>query len=312
MFLEGKIIRIKRVLNKIVKINQMPLKPKQDDIRDEKIENKLRKLHLIVSNMLFEAIKKKDYKILDVIVKDDYVRADLILDENGMNIVQYAIAKNDNELFKVMFLKYYKFIKCYFDNAPSLFTFIINKKNFDLIEFFITNKILFSKLRKENISLCLYLLIKVGNDKLLNLLFTNKDVQEMLDGRDIQSILIYFISNNNIEKIKKICEYKVIIGKCNDTYLKNVIALAIMGNNIKMMEILINNCDVLRVILSDIDVLKNVVLFAYNNNDLGILSTISKNRITCNLKCDESIEKIDFNGEIAKLRKTANLVEDSI
>lgn len=265
-------------LNKIIKDISSLSKIHLDNQNAFKIKARTETLHKAISDILFKAIKKENYEIIKQIITNDNIKAELVHDENGLNIVQYSLVNSNNELFKALYFNYYKDINCYFSDASQLFLLTLNRKNYELIKLFLSEEKLYKKLTKENISILIYSLVQENKDMLLNLVLENEYMDEEIDGRSIQSILIYLITNNQNDKFQKIFLNEKLFSKCNEDHIRNLVALSIMNKNVKALEIMIDNTKTLSVILHNNQILENVVLFTYVNKNIKILSTIFKYR----------------------------------
>ena len=269
-------------LNKIIKDISSLSRIRQNNQNAFKLKTKTEELHKAISEILFKAIKKENYEIIKQIITNNDIKAELVRDENGLNIVQYSVVNSNNQLFRTLYFKYYKDINCYFSDASQLFLLTLNRKNYELIKLFLSEEKLYKKLTKENISILIYSLVQQNKDMLLNLVLENEYMDEEIDGRSIQSILIYLISNEQNSKFQKIFSNEKLFSKCNEDHIRNLVALSIMNKNIKALEIMIDNTKILNIILHNNQILENVVLFTYINKNIKILSTIFKHRAELN------------------------------
>lgn len=254
------------------------------------IKTKNEDLHRKISKILFDAIEKSNYKIIDLILKNNYIQAELIFDKRGFNILQYAVFNENLELFKLLFYKYYKDIECYFRDVPQLFLVILNKKNYDFLSIFLKESKLYSYLTKENISLLLYFLIRENQTGILKTIIEYDYIDEQVDGRCIQSILIYLVSNAKTNEFINVCQNKKLFDKCEKQHLINLIALALMNKNLKILETMVENSSFLQVIMQNSKILENVILFSKINKDIKILAIIFKHRN--NVKLEQLNDKI--------------------
>ncbi|MDD2840235.1 MAG: hypothetical protein PHY80_03880 [Rickettsiales bacterium] len=265
-------------LNKTIKDISSLNKIHQNNQNAFKLKTGIEELHKTVSDILFKAIKKENYNIIKQIITNSDIRAELVRDENGLNIIQYSVVNSNNELFKALYYNYYEDIRCYFSDIPQLFLLILNRKNYELMKLFLFEKKLYEKLTKENISLLVYSLVQENKDALLDIVLQNDYIDEEIDGKCIQSILIYLISNEQNGKFQKICLNEKLFSKCKEEHIRNLIALSIMNKNIKALEIMVDNLNFLNIILHDNQILENVVLFTYINKNIKVLSTIFRHR----------------------------------
>ena len=299
-------------IDKIIKQIEKLSKAVVDGDEAYKIELKTRKLHLEISEILFSEAQKHNYDTVAKIIRNNFVRADMVFNEKHLNIVQYSLFESDNELFKFLYYKNYKYINSYFNDIPSFFILLMNKRNFELLELFLSEEKLFSQLRKENICICFYLAIQENKDNLLELILSNKLLIEEIDGKDIQSIIIYAISHNQHEKLLKLFSFENLISKLEKEYIQNILALILLNKDIKSLDIVIDNDAFIKFIVSKKEILNNMAIFAYSNEDIKVLNAILKQK----KKVEESlIDSTPENKTIKikddKFKKNA-MIEDSL
>lgn len=289
-------IKLNSIIKEIEKLSRM----RKVDGNSFEIKTKNESLHQKLSKILFDSVKKSNYKIFDIILKNNYIQAELVFDEKGFNILQHAVFNEDFELFKLLFYRYYKDIECYFRDVPQLFLVVLNKKNYDFLSIFLKESKLYSYLTKENISLLLYFLIRENQTGILKTIIEYNYIDEQVDGRCIQSILIYLVSNAKTDEFINVCQNKKLFDKCEQQHLINLVALALMNKNLKILETMVENSSFLQVIMQNSKILENVVLFSKINKDIKILAIIFKHRN------DIKIEQL--NNKIKKL----SVFEDSL
>lgn len=273
-FIGSKARKVDKIIKQISLINRMRV----DNKNSCKIELSKRQLHSTISDILFKAVKKRDYLVIDKILKSNFVRSDMVYDERHLDIVQYSLIEDDNELFKILLNKYYKYIKCYFENISSFFILIMNRKNFELIEIFLINEKLYEKLEKENICVCFYLAIQENLDILIQIILDNKILESKLNAKDIQSVLIYSISHNQYDKIRRILKYDLLISKFSDENMQNIIALILLNKDVEVLDIIMDNKTFVDFTMKNKQILDNITIFAYSNNDIKVLSIILYNK----------------------------------
>ena len=288
-FIGSKARKVDKIIKQISLINRIQI----DNKNSCKIKLRKRQLHSAISEILFNAVKKRNYFIIDKILKSNFIRSDMVYDERHLDIVQYSLIENDNELFKILLNRYYKYIKCYFENVPSFFILIMNRRNFELMEIFLTDERLYKKLEKENICVCFYLAIQENLTILIQIILNNKLLESKLDGKDIQSVLIYSISHNQYDKVKRILKYDLLISKFSDEYMQNIIALILLNKDIEALGIIMDNDRFVRFVMKNKHILDNITIFAYSNNDIKVLSIILHNKkkiesLFSNRKCIEN------------------------
>ena len=274
MFFRSDCGKVKVLVRKIRDINKIIQTPYNSD----KIEIKTKEYYKTLSDILFKALKNRNYKVMELVIKSNFVAADMVFNSKGLNMVQYSILESDNELFKILYYKYYKYIASYFNSTPSYFIFLLNKKNYDLIKIFLTENVLYNKLEKANISVCFYSAIQNDVDFLIDLILGNPTLESQLDGKDIQSLLIYSISHEQCDKLKKVFFYDILVDKCSNEHLQNLVALSLINKNIEALSVMMDNEKILNFILSDRNVFTNISLFAYSSNNLKLMSLIVKNK----------------------------------
>ncbi len=300
-FICSKTKKVDKIIKRIYLIDNMQLTSKNS----YKIEFERRQLHFKISEFLFEAVKKRNFAIIDKILKSNVVRSDMVYDERHLDIVQYSLMENDNKMFKILLNKYYRYIECYFENTASFFILVMNKRNFELMELFLTNEKLYKRLEKENICVCFYLAVQENLDTFIQIILGNEFLESKLDGKDIQSVLIYVISHNQYDKVKQILKYNSLISKISDEYIQNIIALILLNKDVKALDIIMDNEEFVRFIMKNKHILDNVVIFAYSNNSIKTLSVILQNKKkTESVACDKNLveNKSDKNA----------MIEDSI
>ena len=282
-------IKLNSIIKEIEKISHI----KRVDGNSFEVKTKNEELHKKISKILFDAIEKSNYKVIDIILKNNYIQAELVFDKKGLNILQHAVFNENFELFKLLFYKYYKDIECYFRDVPQLFLVILNKKNYDFLSIFLKEPKLYSCLTKENISLLLYFLVRENQSGILKTIIEYDYIDQQIDGRCIQSILIYLISNAKINEFINICKNEKLFNKCEKQHLINLVALALMNKNLKILENMVENLSFLKVIIQNSKILENVILFSKINKDIKILGIIFKNRNDAKLaQLNKSIKKL--------------------
>ena len=299
-------------IDKIIKQIEKLSKTVVDGDEAYKIELKTRKLHLEISEILFSEAQKHNYDTVAKIIRNNFVRADMVFNEKHLNIVQYSLFESDNELFKFLYYKNYKYINSYFNDIPSFFILLMNKRNFELLELFLSEEKLFSQLRKENICICFYLAIQENKDNLLELILSNKLLIEEIDGKDIQSIIIYAISHNQHEKLFKLFSFENLISKLEKEYIQNILALILLNKDIKSLDIVIDNDAFIKFIVSKKEILNNMAIFAYSNEDIKVLNAILKQK----KKVEESLIDSTPENKTVKIKddkfKKNAMIEDSL
>lgn len=303
-FLNRKLHQVDKLTKQIEKLSKV----KVDGDDAFKIELKNRKLHLTVSEILFSEAKKHHYNVVGRIIRNNYVRADMVFNEKHLDIVQYSLFESDNELFKFLYFKNYKYISSYFNNIPSFFILLMNKRNFELLELFLSEEKLYSELRRENICICFYLAIQENKDSLIRLILSNSILENELDGKDVQSIIIYSISHKQYDKLEKIFLYETLIEKLSHEYIQNILALILLNKDINSLDIVIDSEVFLKFIVSHKLVLNNIAIFAYSHEDIKALNSILRQK----KKVEESLKDGDDNEQPKEKFKKNAMIEDSL
>ena len=306
-------------LNKIIhSIEKLHFVKKTPD-EEYKIQLKKEILHEKLSEILFKAIKNEKYRTVDIIIRNDFLDKKLLVSSEGYNIVQHSIFNNNVKLFKVLFYKYYEDVKEYFFDIPQLFLNIVNKKNYNLMSIFLKDEKLYSFLTKENISLLLYSLIKDGKDNILETIIKYNYINENIDGRTIQSILVFLVSHGKIKEFVKIVSNEKLFIKCEDEHLINLVALALLNKNLNILEYMVENDKFLNIIFNNEVILKNILVFSQTNKNIKILSCILKNKEKIEIKKEKKHEKsltkdnsYENNNSEEGIKNSISLFEDSL
>ena len=91
-------IKLNSIIKEIEKLSRM----RKVDGNSFEIKTKNESLHQKLSKILFDAIEKSNYKIIDLILRNNYIRAELVFDKKGFNILQHAVFNENFELFKLL------------------------------------------------------------------------------------------------------------------------------------------------------------------------------------------------------------------
>ena len=260
--------------------NEDPSKKRsQFDIRVD-----IEELHKKLSNILFNAVNTNDLKTINNILTARFVERQKLVNEKGYNIIDYSLFNDKNELFKYLYNNLYDELRSCFINIPALFTIILNRKNFELIEFFLKDENLSEFLKKENITNCLFLAIQGWKKDLCDLIIGN--YLGFLDSRNIEASMIYSISNAQIEELNLVFSYPTLISRFSNEGIEKMFALSVMNQNIKALEIMTSNERFMNSIEdADVNMLKSILQMAYNNGSVLIIQNfLSNNRLKNNVK----------------------------
>jgi len=262
--------KVDKIIKQIALNNRIPV----NDKNSQKIENRRKELHKMISAILFKAARNNDYPVIKKIVESNFIRADLVYDERHLDIVRYSLVEDNDELFKVLFYKYYRYIQCYFNDSPTLLTITINNKNFDLMEIFLINESLYRNLDQKDIFLCFYLAVQENLENIIEIILKNETLESKITGEDLRKLFAYFISHKQYGKLKLLLNYDLLISKFTDKYLHSVVMLALFNKNIEALTIIMENSIFIKFIMRNKQLLDDIIKFAYSNNDAKILSII--------------------------------------
>lgn len=258
-------------------------KPRKN--RDElDIKLDLGKSYTKLSENLFKAVNLRDFNTIKKIICNNSLLKKCLVNYKGYNIIEYSLFNDDDELFKCLFENCYSFIISYFDNIPVLFTIILNRKNMDLIEFFLKENLLASSLNKENITNCFFVVLQINRRDLVD--YIVKNFIDLLDARNIEASMIYSISHNQKDELSLIFSYPNLIKKFSNSNVEKMVAFSVMNQNIDALELMINNKHFVDIIENlDKDVAKNIFKIAYDKGNIFIIDQLMKsNKIKNNVK----------------------------
>lgn len=254
------------------------------DIKTEKEE-----LYRILSEKLFDAVEKNDFNSLIKVLSSNYILKSNLVNERGYNIIEYSLFNGDNDLFKKLLLGYYSSVAVYFTNVPLLFSIVLNRKNIDMIEFFLTNKVLSNSLNKENITNCFFNVVREGRSDLSDIIV--KQFINMLDTRNIEASMIYFVSNNQNDKLREIFKYTQLIEKFPDSNIQKMLTFSIINRNVDALEIMVSDDYFIRSISNSGNIAENIFKIARELGSVSIIdkfinNNILKNHVDSKLKID--------------------------
>ena len=228
--------KIRKIYKKIIKLDkENPSKKRSLATINSDIDEAYYKL----SDMFFEALRKKQYKTIKKILKLEKIELDKIKDNNGYNVVVHSLYKGNSDIFIELYTKCFSATKSYFLNGAELYSIILNKNNTRLMEFFIKTKNLRNSLTKQLLTPTLLLLLKNNKLDLIDILL--KDYINEFNSRDIKAYLIYFISYSSHNVLKDLLSYKNLIYKLNPQDIAELFTLAYTNNNYQAFELLTLN-----------------------------------------------------------------------
>lgn len=261
------------ILKRLAKLSKKDKKNK--DEFDNKIE--IEKLYKNLSKILFKSVRNKNYRTIEKIFSNNFLIYSNLVDENGYNIIEYALFNDDNNLFKDLYNIYYDSIYPYLKNIPELFLIAMHRKNWDIIAFFLQNKNLSDYLKKENIADCLFNAIQSNQQNLISFLIDN--FNDILDERNIEASMIYSISNNQKKELEMLFSYDTIASKFSPHSIEKLLVLSVINKNIDALEIIISNKYVSNLIETlDLELIKAILSIAYKNKNISIINMFTKNK----------------------------------
>jgi len=269
---------VDKILSKLINLNheKSALYLKHFELDDElNVNFNIDNCYKELSDVLFNLIDLNDFDGVKKILSFSNLAKDKLLDNKlSLDPIEYCLENGKNDVFVFIYKKLFNCSKLFFKNIPCLFTRILKRKNFELIEFFLTDKFLSTYIEKENIINLLFLAFEDDKSDLINLIINVYD--NYLDERNIEAIAIYFLSNKNSAVFKKFLSYKVLASRLTLDSIKKLIILAIFNNYIDGLEIMIKNdyCIELIMNLNNNDIYNNISSFAKINNNEEILNFI--------------------------------------
>lgn len=266
---------IDSIFNKIsVLSNEEPTKKRNEfDIRVE-VEQLYKKL----SKILFIAVEVKDLKTISDVITNHFIDKKSLVNEKGYNIIEYSLFNDDNELFKYLYTNFYEHLRPYFVSIPVLFTIILNRKNIEMIEFFLKHDDLANSLKRENVTNCLFVVLQNDRKDLSDLIVGNFD--DLLDSRNIEASMIYSISHNQDKELKTLFSYSGLIEKFSSDNVEKMLAFSLLNQNIEALEIMVNNQHFIKAIeKADVNMIKSILQIAYDKGNVPIMHTFMNNNI---------------------------------
>ena len=234
-------------------------------------------LYKNLSKMLFNAIKTKNYSIIEKIFSKGFIVFDELVDQSGYNIVEYTLFNAEDDMFMDLYNTYYDIIIVYFSNIPELFLIAMHKKNWKIVKFFLENTDLSDSLRKENFADCLFNAIQTNQKDIINIIV--KNFANMIDTRNIEASIIYLISHAQKNELNLILSYDEISSKFGKDSVEKLLVFSVINQNIDALETIITNKNIEKTIDElDSDIIKTILQVACNNNNMSILKVFAKNK----------------------------------
>lgn len=245
------------------------------------IEADIQNLYKKLADILFKAIDNKDLKTINKVLKARFIDRNKLVNNDGYNIIDYSLFTDDNELFKYLYNNLHEELRSCFKDIPVLFTVILNRKNFELIEFFLIHDDLANSLKKENITNCLFFTLQNNRKDLSDLIVNNFD--DFLDIRNIEASMIYSISHNQEKELKVLFSYPNLIEKFSSDNVEKMLAFSVLNQNIEALEIMVDNQHFIRAIeKADPNMMRSILQIAYDKGSVSIMNTFMNNNVLKN------------------------------
>lgn len=280
--------RKKQNLNSVSAISRKIFELKNEDPSKKRsrfdINADIQNLHKKLAEMLFDAVAMDDLNTINDILRARFVNRNELVDGKGYNIVDYCLFNDRNELFRYLYDNLYEELKSCFGNIPVLFTIILNRKNFDLIEYFLKETNLSDSLKVENVTNCLFVALQNNKKPIIDLIVNN--FGDMLDSRNIEATMIYSISYAQTDELKMIFSYPSLISKFSSAGVEKMLALSVMNRNANALEVMTSNDHFMQSIEnSDRDILRGILQIAYDNGNVAIVRNfMNNNRLKSDVK----------------------------
>ncbi len=245
------------------------------------IEADIQNLYKKLADILFKAIDNKDLKTINKVLKTRFIDRNKLVNNDGYNIIDYSLFTDDNELFKYLYNNLYEELRSCFKDIPVLFTVILNRKNFELIEFFLIHDDLASSLKRENVTNCLFLALQSDRKDLSDLIVNN--FNDLLDSRNIEASMIYSISHNQEKELKVLFSYPNLIEKFSSDNVEKMLAFSVLNQNIEALEIMVDNQHFIGAIeKADPNMMRSILQIAYDKGSVSIMNTFMNNNVLKN------------------------------
>ncbi len=245
------------------------------------IEADIQNLYKKLADILFKAIDNKDLKTINKVLKARFIDRNKLVSNDGYNIIDYSLFTDDNELFKYLYNNLHEELRSCFKDIPVLFTVILNRKNFELIEFFLIHDDLASSLKRENVTNCLFLALQSDRKDLSDLIVNN--FNDLLDSRNIEASMIYSIFHNQEKELKVLFSYPNLIEKFSSDNVEKMLAFSVLNQNIEALEIMVDNQHFIRAIeKADPNMMRSILQIAYDKGSVSIMNTFMNNNVLKN------------------------------
>jgi len=242
------------------------------------IRNEVDKLYQKLSKILFSAVKTNDLNTVSEVITNHFIDKSRLLSDEGYNVIEYSLFTGNNELFKYLFNNFYKELSSCFTKIPTLFTIILNKKNIELLEFFVKNDNLSAHLKKENVTNCLFLALQSEQKSLSDLIVKNFD--GLLDARNIEASMIYSIAHNQQDQLRVLFSYPTLINKFTNHNVEKMLALSVLNQNTDALEIMVSNQHFIKIMENaDRNMIKSILQIAYSRGNIAIINAFRENNL---------------------------------
>jgi hypothetical protein len=231
-YFQPNISNIDIAFEELRKIKDMNLDPFDKKIAGENI-------HQALSDFLFQYVASNDIENIIKILGEPIVLKSNLLNADGYNLVEYLLINSHNFFFMELYTNYKKYIDIYFLNIPALFTVILNKKNYELINFFLKTSSLGDALLKENLSNLLFVAVQGNQKDLVEYIIHNYDF--ILDARNVEATVIYFLSNGDNEKLEELFLYDELMKKFTVANVEKLMMCSVLYKNMDAIYIMAKN-----------------------------------------------------------------------
>jgi hypothetical protein len=248
-------------------IRELKILRGHNDYEPSCVKDSIETIHKIISKILFKAVLEKEYDIVIKILDYKELSKRSLVDKEGYDLIEFILNNSLNDVFLTLYKKYFDYIKGYFLNIPLFFTIILNKKNFELMEFFLKDDFLKENLKKEHLSNVFF--TAVENDKKEFATFILKNFDNVLDIQNIEATLIYFIGNNKLRELEFIFAQNNLIQKLNAESVEKMLGYAVLNKNITILKFMIANPHFAKFIQNGDKNMQKCVLNLMSNNLLN-------------------------------------------
>lgn len=261
--------RIDELLNKLL------LLKKKDPSCEVFEESRL--IYEELSKIMFEALENNDIDTAVKILSGKYISAKSLVDENGYNILIHFLFNKKDDMFKLFYNNYYDLICSCIDRIPDMFTIVLKKRNYDMIEFLLKDAGWDESLNKSNVNELFFMCIQDEKDELTNYLI--RHYEHKIDARNFEANLLYCISHSQTDNLKKLLSYEPLVEKIGRQNIENIVALCLLRKEDKPLELFMDNTHFTRVIENSApSTKKNILMIAYDKDNQNLGRAMYNNR----------------------------------